>query len=157
MRNDNSILNTTKLITGKDGRVFVTTPNTNKVFLAEVDTFSVPMNITNVPCQPVGSLLEFGVTASYSVSLSLTEMVIRDDTMFDILIEDLQLGYTPSFDFDGVLYRRDGQEQRMVFRRCVPDGQIDLMNLTPGEIIKRQWNFKVNSIPQLLSQFAYED
>lgn len=157
MRNDNSILNVDKLITGKDGRVFVTTPNINKLFLAEVDDFSAPLNVSNIPCQPVGSLLEYSVSSSISIGISFTEMVIRDDVMIDVFISDIRKGYIPAFDFDGVLYRRDMQEERMVFRKCIPDGQIDLLTIKPGEIIKRQWNFKVNSIPQLISKFIYED
>jgi len=30
------------------------------------------------------------------------------------------------------------------------------MNLTPGDIIKRSWSFRVNSIPEQLEEFTYE-
>lgn len=38
---------------------------------------------------------------------------------------------------------------RYVFRGCVPDGDIDIANVTPGEIINRAWSFRVNDPPDL--------
>jgi len=36
----------------------------------------------------------------------------------------------------------------------VPDGTIDLQNLTPGEIIKRSWSFRVNATPEMIQSFS---
>lgn len=33
---------------------------------------------------------------------------------------------------------------RYVFRDCVPDGDIDIANVTSGEIVNRAWSFRVN-------------
>ena len=88
----------------------------------------------------------------YSVTLTLTEAVVRDDVMLEEIITDLRKGYFPSYEFQGKLRRRDGQAERVVYRNCVPDGTIDLQNLTPGEIIKRNWSFRVNSSPELLEK-----
>ena len=49
--------------------------------------------------------------------------------------------------------RRDGQSERIVYRNCVPDGTVDLQTLNPGEIIKRNWSFRVNSTPEMLEKF----
>lgn len=38
---------------------------------------------------------------------------------------------------------------RYIFRNCVPDGAIDIANVTSGDIINRAWSFRVNSIPDL--------
>ena len=38
---------------------------------------------------------------------------------------------------------------RYVFRDCVPDGAIDIANVTLGDIINRSWSFRVNSPPEL--------
>ena len=38
---------------------------------------------------------------------------------------------------------------RYVFRSCVPDGVIDIANVTPGDIINRSWSFRVNEPPDL--------
>jgi len=152
---DQSILDVRKLITGKDGQLFVTTKVGTNLFLAEVDTFQAQISPTNTDYQPVGSALVFAVNTGYSVTLTLTEAVVRDDVMLNELISDLQEGYFPSFDFQGKLRRRDGKAERIVYRNCVPDGSIDLQNLTPGEIIKRAWSFRVNASPEMLQSFTY--
>ncbi|WP_199615548.1 endoglucanase [Paenibacillus alkalitolerans] len=41
---------------------------------------------------------------------------------------------------------------RYIFRNCVPDGAIDIANVTPGDIINRAWSFRVNLPPELQSQ-----
>ena len=152
---DQSILDVRKLITGKDGQLFVTTKAGTNIFLAEVDTFQAQISPANTDYQPVGSALVFAVHTGYSVTLTLTEAVVRDDVMLEELISDLQEGYFPSFDFQGKLRRRDGRAERIVYRNCVPDGSIDLQNLTPGEIIKRSWSFRVNASPEMLQSVAY--
>ena len=133
--NDQSLLDVRKLITGKDGRLFVTTKAGTNLFLAEVDTFQTQISPANTDYQPVGSALVYAVNTGYSVTLTLTEAVVRDNVMISELITDLQNGYFPSFDFQGKMRRRDGQSERVVYRNCVPDGSIDLQNLNPGEII----------------------
>ena len=152
--NDQSLLDVRKLITGKDGRLFVTTKKGTNLFLAEADTFQAQLSPANTDYQPVGSALVYAVNTGYSVTLTLTEAVVRDDVMLTELITDLQNGYFPAFDFQGKMRRRDGQAERVVYRNCVPDGSIDLQNLTPGEIIKRAWSFRVNCTPEILENFT---
>ncbi len=152
--NDQSLLDVRKLITGKDGRLFVTTKKGTNLFLAEVDTFQAQLSPANTDYQPVGSALVYAVNTGYSVTLTLTEAVVRDDVMLTELIADLQNGYFPAFDFQGKMRRRDGQSERVVYRNCVPDGTIDLQNLNPGEIIKRAWSFRVNATPEILENFT---
>lgn len=154
MLNNQSVLDTRNLLTGKDGQLMVTLSDNTQLFLAEVDQFNAKLSVSNTDYQPVGSALEFGVPTGYRITLSFTEAVVRDDPMFEKLIEDLQNGIFPEFTFQGKLSRRrDGQYQRQVFRYCIPDGDIDLMNLVPGEIVKRQWNFRVNAVPEMLESF----
>lgn len=38
---------------------------------------------------------------------------------------------------------------RYIFRSCVPDGSIDIANVTSGDIISRSWSFRVNEPPEL--------
>jgi hypothetical protein len=152
--NNQSTLDTRKLISGKDGQLFVTTRAGVNIFLSECDTFSSQLSPTNTDYQPVGSALVHAVNTGYSIILTLTESVVRDDVMLSEVIEDIRQGYFPSFDFQGKMRRRDGQVERIVYRSCVPDGTIDLQNLTPGEIVKRAWSFRVNEAPELLEQFS---
>ena len=151
--NDQSTLDVRQLITGKDGQLFVTTRSGVNLFLAEVDTFQSQISPTNTDYQPVGSALVYAVNTGYSITLTFTEAVIRDDVMMEELINDIQQGYFPAFDFVGKLRRRDGQSQRIVYRWCIPDGTIDLQNLTPGEIVKRSWSLRCNASPEMLELF----
>lgn len=155
--NDQSLLDVRKLISGKDGQLFVTTKAGNNIFLAEVNAFQTQISPVNQDYQPVGSALIYGVNTGYSVTLTLTEAVVRDEVMIAELIADLQKGYFPSFDFQGKMRRRDGQAERIVYRNCIPDSSVDLQNLNPGEIISRAWSFRVNSTPEMLEQFKEAD
>lgn len=152
--NNQGFLDVRNVVTGKDGQLFVTTSDGTEIFLAEVDTFQAQMSISNTDYQPIGSPLGMAVPTGFTINITFTEAVVRDDVLIDKIISDLTEGRMPSFDFQGKLARaRDGQESRQVYRNCVPDGTIDLMNLTPGEIIKRQWSFRVNAMPEMLSSF----
>ena len=156
MNNEQSILDTRRLLSGKDGRLFVTTSSGTQIFLAEVDDFTASLNINNTDYQPVGSALSFAVPTGYTISLTLVEAVVRDHVMLKELIDDLRNGKFPFWDFQGAITRSEDEEERQIFRNCIPDGQIDLMNLKPGEIIKRNWNFRVNGMPEYLSLFKTE-
>jgi hypothetical protein len=151
--NDQSILDVRKLITGKDGQLYITTRAGTNIFLAECDTFQAQISPQNTDYQPVGSALIYAVNTGYSITLTLTEAVVRDDVMLGELISDIQQGYFPGWIFQGKLRRRDGQEERIVYRWCVPDGTVDLQNLTPGEIVKRSWSFRCNASPEMMKQF----
>ncbi len=151
--NNESLLDVRKLISGKDGQLFVSTKAGDNLFLAEVDTFQAQLSPVNTDYQPVGSALIYAVNTGYSVTLTLTEAVVRDNVMIEEFISDVQKGYFPTFDFQGKLRRRDGQVERIVYSNCVPDGTVDLQNLTPGEIIKRAWSFRVNASPSLQEKF----
>lgn len=153
MNNDQAILDIRKLVTGKDGQVFVTTSSGNQIFLAEIENFQAQMNVSNTDVQPVGSALSFAVTTGYTVSITYTEMVVRDDVMLNEIFDDLKKGLFPTWDFQGKLCRRDGQESRQVYRNCVLDGSIDFMNITPGEVIKRAMSFRANAVPEMLALF----
>lgn len=156
MGNDNlaKFLDVGDVILGKDGQVFVTTSDGTDIFLAEVDTFQAQMSINTVTIQPIGQAQQQDVFASYAVTVNLTEIVIRDDVMLDELYADIAKGYIPLFDIQGKLRRRDGQVERQIFKQCIPKGNIDLMNITPGDTIKRQWSFACNQPPVLQDKFT---
>lgn len=154
MINDAAILDTRKLMTGKDGRIFAEIDGV-QTFLAEVDQFTVNMNVTNVDAQPVGSILVFAVNSGVAFSLTFSEMVVRDDLIMGPLLDKIREGKMPTYTFQGGAERWDGQEQRLTLRNCTPDGEFNLLNLTPGEIIKRNQSYRINSIPEWLKKLAY--
>lgn len=152
--NDSSILDVRKLMSGKDGRLFVTTDAKENIFLAEVAEFSATLDMANTDVQPVGSPLIYAVTTGYSISLTVKEMLVRDDVMGAELIERLNTGWMPAWDFQGAMMRPDGQEQRIVYYNCVLAGNVSLQNLTPGAIVERNWSFRCNATPEMLSMFT---
>lgn len=149
----NNTLNTTELMTGKDGRLFVEFGGTN-IFLAEINTYSVNMNVNTAEKQPVGSILVHRIPTGVTFDLTYTEMVVRDDLIMQPLLKAIQSGQIPNYNFQGVAYKPDGQEQRLAFNNCVPNGTFGLQNLTPGEVIEREQSFAINSIPAFISSIA---
>ena len=146
---NNSTLDTTELMTGKDGKLFVEVNGVN-TFLAEINEFKVAMNVNTAEYQGVGSILVGTVPTGVTFDLTYTEAVIRDD-----VITAIQNGYLPVYNFQGVNTKPDGSsEGRIAFNNAVPNGTIDLMSLTPGDVIKRANSFRLNSIPKMISEMA---
>ena len=149
----NNTLNTTELMTGKDGRLFVEF-NGKNVFLAEINTFAVNMNVNTTEKQPVGSILVHRVPTGVTFDLTYTEMVVRDDLIMEPLLAAIHEGKIPVYNFQGVTEKPDGQEQRLAFNNAVPNGTFGLQTLTPGEIVQREHSFALNAIPQFISSLA---
>ncbi len=149
----NNTLNTTELMTGKDGRLFVEF-NKKNYFLAEINTYSVNMNVNTAEKQPVGSILVHRIPTGVTFDLTYTEMVVRDDLIMEPLLEAIQNGLIPVYNFQGVAYKPDGQEQRLAFNNAVPNGTFGIQTLTPGEVIEREQSFALNSIPSFISSLA---
>lgn len=147
---ENNILNTTELMTGKDGRLFVDVGDGAEYFLAEINTYAVNMNVNTTEKQPVGSILVHRIPTGVTFDLTFTEMVIRDDLIMAPLLKAIKEGRIPVYNFRGVAYKPDGQEQQYGFNNCVPNGTFGIQNLTPGEVIEREQSFAINSIPEVL-------
>ncbi|MDR1822023.1 MAG: phage tail tube protein [Oscillospiraceae bacterium] len=143
-------LDTRKVMTGKDGRLFVTNKAGAGLLLAEVEQFVFTANFTNVTRQGVGTIQTQSIPASIAYTLTFTETVVRDDVLVTEMLDSIKNGFVPFFDFQGALSRFDGQESRVVLRECIPDGSVNLMNVVPGEILKREWTFAVNDVPEWL-------
>lgn len=152
MLNMESTSDIRKVLTGKDGKLYVTV-NNKAYFLAEATEFTAQMSVSNQDYQPIGSIMVYAVTTGVSMTLTLTEAVIRDNLMITELVKEVNKGHVPSFEFSGQLFRDGGMGEKVVFRNCIPDGTIDLINLTPGDIIKRSWTFRVNMLPDLEKKF----
>ena len=149
----NNTLDTRELMTGKDGRLFVEFDGAN-VFLAEINTYAVNMSVNTTEKQPVGSILVNRVPTGVAFDLTFTEMVVRDDIIMEPLLRAIKEGKIPTYNFQGVAYKPDGQEQRLAFNNAVPNGTFGLQTLTPGEVIEREQSFALNSIPEFISSIA---
>lgn len=38
---------------------------------------------------------------------------------------------------------------RYIFRNCIPDESMDIVNVEPGELMEREWSFRVNKVPEI--------
>lgn len=149
----NNTLNSAELMTGKDGRLFVEAGGVN-VFLAEINTYAVTMNVNTAEKQPVGSILVHRIPTGVTFDLTFTEMVIRDDLIMEPLLEAIHNGQLPVYNFQGVAYKPDGQEQRIAFNGAVPNGNFGIQSLTPGEVIEREQSFALNALPDFIKAIA---
>ena len=152
--NANNVLDTTELATGKDGKLFVTI-NGTVYFLAEVDTFSTNMEVQSVDVQPVGSIVVGAVPTGVIFTLNYSEMVVRDDVTLEPLLKSIKDGYIPIYTFQGVISKPDGSsEEKVTYDKAVPIGSFGLQNLTPGEVVKREANFRINKVPEVITSMA---
>lgn len=138
------------LMTGKDGRLLIEYEGNMEVLL-QVDSYKLNANYSNIDYHPVGSYQEFKIPSKVTYALTFTEAVVSDEYVMTPLMEAAIAGDNASFVFQTMAKRPDGTEQRVTCRECVPDGEFDLMSLTPGEIIKRSHSFGVNDLPEWIS------
>jgi hypothetical protein len=141
------LLDPRKILTGKEGELYDEEGN----FLAQVNTFQAQVNVTNTDYQPAGSALTVAVLTSYTVTLTFTETVINDADLLKAFVEKIRAGQQLEAAFQGKINGHDDTAGRQVFRACVPDGSIDLMNIQPGDILNRAWAWRCNEPPELQS------
>lgn len=142
-----------RVFTGKDGLIY----SESGILLATVDTYQTQINFTNATYQPLGDPQSHEHFASYSVTLNITECIIEDTLFIQDIFRMLKSGqpYDAEWTFQGVIKGRNGSEERIIYRDCVPSGNLDLQNISPGDIIKRQWSLFVNRPPELQSLLSY--
>lgn len=153
MYNPRGPADTRRVFTGKDALLF----DEDGTLLATIETYSGKISVTNAKYQPLGDAQEHEAFQSYNVTLSLTEVVIEDNKFIQQLIAATTTEQMPSWTMQGVLKGRNGSEERFIYRDCVPSGDIDLQNMSVGDLIKRNWSLFVNSPPELQKLLSYTD
>lgn len=152
MYNNRGPIDTRHLTTGKDGMLF----DEAGELLATMETYQTQTNYTNASYQPLGDAQEHAVMSGYKVTLTFTECVVESSSMFQELFESMRSGQPVMWTFQGTQKGRNGSEERIIYRDCVPDGAIDLQNVTIGDIYKRAWSLVVNRPPELQNLLSYE-
>ena len=150
MRNVRSAKDVRHVVSGKDGMLYSLS---GTAMLASVETFQTKLTVNNQDYMPLGDHFIHKVPVSVAVSLVFTEVLITDELFIEQIFQGLKSGEMPFFDFQGSIRGRDGTWQRVNYRKCVPDGDIDIQNFGVGDIIKRQWNWAVNEPPELQEMF----
>ena len=133
--------------TGKDGAFY----NVDGVLLATVESFSSNVSFNNASYSVLGNAQELESANTFKVTLTMSQIVVEDDAFIQELMTAMKEQTMPYWNFQGVLTGRNGSEQRVVYSECVPSGQVDLQNITTGDVVKRAWNFAVNQPPELQS------
>lgn len=131
--------------TGKDGAFY----SKDGVLLATVEQFTSNVSWNNSKYNVLGDAQEHETANTFSVNLTMSQIVVEDDEFFVEIMKSMETQDMPVWDFQGSLLGRNGTEQRVIYRACIPSGQIDLQNISVGDVIKRKWNFFVNKPPKL--------
>lgn len=141
-----------KVMSGKDGALY----DENGKLLVAVESFQAQANINNTTFQPLGNAQERASMTSYRVTLTFTEVIVEDNEFFVLIMDGLKNHRMPVLNFRGMMRSPyDGQEEQVVYRDCVPDGNIDIQNMQPGELAKRTWNWICNQPPEVQSLLKY--
>ena len=133
--------------TGKDGAFY----NQDGVLLATVESFSSNVSFNNASYSVLGNAQELETANTFKVTLTMSQVVVEDDAFIQEIFKAMEEQQMPYWNFQVVIVGRNVSEQRVVYSECVPSGQIDLQNVTTGDVIKRSWNFAVNKPPALQS------
>ena len=135
-----------KIMSGKDGALY----DENGTLLVSVENFQSQVAINNATYQPLGDAQEHAAMTSYRVTLTFSEIIVEDSTFFKQLIKGLQNHKMPVWTFRGMVRSPyDNSEEQVIYRDCVPDGNIDIQNMQVGELYKRPWSFVCNKPPEL--------
>lgn len=152
MRNTRAAGDARHARTGKDGAIF----DEDGVLLATVESFKAKTSFNNAKYSVLGNAQELETANTFGVSLSMSQIVVEDDRFITELFEAMENQTMPVWNFQGTLMGRNGSEERVVYREVVPSGDIDLQNITTGDVIKRNWNFFVNRPPKMQSQLTID-
>ena len=152
MRNPRAAGDARHARTGKDGAFY----NGDGVLLATVESFSSNVTFNNAKYNVLGDAQGHETADSFDVNLTMSQVVVEDDSFIEELVEALNTQVMPSWEFQGTLLGRNGSEERVQYSECVPSGQIDLQNVSVGDVVKRNWNFFVNRPPKLNSLLSVD-
>ncbi len=152
MINERAAGDTRHARTGKDGAFY----NDDGVLLCSMEQFTSNVSWNNAKYSVLGDAQEHETTNTYAVTLTMSQIVVEDDQFITEMVEGMEKQDMPHWNFQGSLRGRNGSEERMVYRDCVPSGQTDLQNISVGDVIKRNWNFFVNRPPKLQSLLSVD-
>lgn len=148
---------TRKLATGKDGRLYISVDG-ESIWYASVEEFEISMNYETTDFQPAGDWQKYGVPTGVKFTLKFTEAVIRDDLMIKPMLDAINAGSMPAFDFQGSLINPFSEaEETVLCNECIPDGDTNILSVKPGEIVKREFSYIINSVPDMIKSWAEEE
>lgn len=142
-----------RLFSGKDGLLL---DGDSGEILSTVESFQASVTFNSAQFQPLGSPIQQEFLTGYSVTLTINECVIEDHKFIRDVFDFFSNGrHSPHWNFSSVLKGYNGSEERMVFYGCIPSGNLDLINLTVGDILKRAWTMHVQQPPVLQKLLSF--
>jgi len=145
---------TRKILTGKDGRLFIYGTDGNSICLFTVPEFHIALDWQTTETQFVGNLVTTTVLTGVKPSLNFNEVIVSDEATFGRILDDLNNERTPMYDFQGLVGIDETHEQRVVCRECVPTGTMNLQDVVPGSILQRTFSFAINQLPEVLKRLT---
>lgn len=145
MRNAKAAGDSRHARTGKDGAFY----SNDGTLLASVESFTSNVNFNNAKYSVLGDAQEHETANTFAVNLTMSQIVVEDDEFIQELMTALETQVMPRWNFQGSLLGRNNSEERVVYKDCIPSGQVDIQNVAVGDVIKRAWNFFVNKPPKL--------
>lgn len=143
--NQNGSRDVRRLFSGKDAQLF----SEDGELLATITQFQAQLNVTNGTYNPLGSAITMKHLLSYEVTLTCQETVIETGRFIQDIYNWLMHGFPIDFTVRSQIVGWNGSAESVVWRQCVPEGQIDLQNANVGEIWVRSWNLHCNAPPEL--------
>lgn len=140
-----------RILSGKDGCIF----DEDGELLASVTQFTASVNINTQTYNPLGAMQTYKAPVSYEVTLTLNETVIETSKFIQDLYTMMNEGTPVYWSFQAVMRGYDGSEERVIFRDCLPQDSLDLINAQVGELWVRSWTLAVNSPPSLQNLLTY--
>ena len=134
-----------RLFSGKDACIYDEDGN----MLATVDAFQAQVNYQNANYNPLGDTQGHRHILSYEVTLVITSCIVESDKFLSDMYSMFKTGVPVWWTFAHDIRGWNGEHERVIYRDCVPDGQIDLQNIQVGELLKRTLNLFVNQPPEL--------
>lgn len=136
---------------GKDGALYDGKGN----MLATVESFQAQVSFNNAQFSVLGNPLELESAGTHKITLTFSQVLVASDAFVKGLSAFFSKGTPINWTFQGVLVSKGGKSQeRWVYKNCIPSGQVDLQNIVPGDVVKRQWSFVVNAEPVLQKQLS---
>lgn len=145
------VIDARRALTGMDGILLTNDGQT----VVSIENFQCQANFTNATFQPCGVYQQREIPQAFGLTLTFSEYVVEDAILFTTLMDALNKGEFPTFNFQGYIKGKNGQEQRVVYRDVVPSGNIDIQNVSNGDVIKRSWSLFVNSVPNMQKYISY--
>ena len=166
IRNTTDVESSRRIMSGKDGILL----RGDGTLLCSIESFHSIINVTNNKYLPLGTEHTMEIFTSHDITLEFTEWVVRDDQFMADLMQFVDQGLMPEWNFIGTIYAAgyhsdsvangsptlpNGSNQRFFYPYVVPTGNQDLQNVVSGSLIQRAWSLHVNGRVRLASKISY--